>query len=138
MKKKFECFILSFINAFTLFFNFKKLYLAKNPFSILNIVLLVLVTFIFYIFYAKNDYKNISKEDKILLPMFSIFVLVGQSYRDVGSLSILFRKYMFFFTIIRFIGFYNILNLFMIYVKKTISIFENKFNLKDNKFIKLF
>ena len=64
MKKKFECFILSFISAFTLFFNFKKLYLAKNPFSILNIVLLVLFTFIFYIFYAKNDYKNISKEDK--------------------------------------------------------------------------
>ena len=61
MKKKFECFILSFISAFTLFFNFKKLYLAKNPFSILNIVLLVLFTFIFYIFYAKNDYKNISK-----------------------------------------------------------------------------
>ena len=138
MKKKFECFILSFISAFTLFFNFKKLYLAKSPFSILNIVLLVLFTFIFYIFYAKNDYKNISKEDKILLPMLSIFVLVGQSYRDVGSLSILFRKYMFFFTIIRFIGFYNILNLFMIYIKKTISIFENKFNLKDNKFIKLF
>ena len=132
MKKKFECFILSFISAFTLFLNFKKLYLGKNPFSILNIVLLVLFTFIFYIFYAKNDYKNISKEDKILLPMFSIFVLVGQSYRDVGSLSILFRKYMFFFTIIRFIGFYNILNLFMIYIKKTISIFENKFNLKDN------
>ena len=132
MKKKFECFILSFISAFTLFFNFKKLYLGKNPFSILNIVLIVLFTFIFYIFYAKNDYKNISKEDKILLPMFSIFVLVGQSYRDVGSLSILFRKYMFFFTIIRFIGFYNILNLFMIYIKKTISIFENKFNLKDN------
>ena len=138
MKKKFECFILSFISAFTLFFNFKKLYLGKNPFSILNIVLLVLFTFIFYIFYTKNDYKNISKEDKILLPMFSIFVLVGQSYRDVGSLSILFRKYMFFFTIIRFIGFYNILNLFMIYIKKTISIFENRFNLKDNKFIKLF
>ena len=81
---------------------------------------------------------TLSKEDKILLPMLSIFVLVGQSYRDVGSLSILFRKYMFFFTIIRFIGFYNILNLFMIYIKKTISIFENKFNLKDNKFIKLF
>ena len=70
MKKKFECFILSFISAFTLFLNFKKLYLGKNPFSILNIVLLVLFTFIFYIFYAKNDYKILVKKIKYFYQCF--------------------------------------------------------------------
>ncbi len=138
MKKNVECVILNFISSFTLFFNFKNIYLNKNPFSYINIALILIFIIVFYIFYDKNNHKNISIEDKILLSLFSIFVLIGQSYRDIGSLSILFKKYMFFFTIIRFIGFYNIFNLFIIYIKKVLLIFENKFILKDNKFIKLF
>lgn len=139
MKKKFINLFLSIISTLSLFLNFKKVYLNKS--GIINIwstILIIIFIVIFYLFYNKIDLRKNSKEDKLLSTLFSIFTLIGQSYRSVSSLSILFKKYMFVFTIFRFIGLYFIFLLLIYYYRKCINIFKMRPDLKENKFIKVF
>ena len=139
MKKKFINLFLSIISTLSLFLNFKKIYLNKSGIvNIWSIILFIIFAIVFYLFYNKVDLKKSLKEDKILSSLFSIFTLIGQSYRSVSSLSILFKKYMFIFTIFRFIGLYFLYLLLIYYYKKCINNFKNRPDLKENRFIKIF
>ena len=137
MKKKFINILISLLSSIALFLPYKKIYYGQSIFSIKLVILIIIFSCIFY-FIFKKDKNNLNKCDKYLCLFFSLCVLIGQSYRDISSLNILFKNFMFLFTIIRFIGiYYLIINIYSL-AKKLIIIYKNDFDIKENKFIRYF
>lgn len=138
MKKKLLNLLIAVLSSFSLFINYKNIYLNKGNFINLNGIIIALIFSIILYLFIKNNKEKITKEDIILTGLFSIFLLIGQSYRSVSSLSILFKNFMFIFTIYRFLSLSVILLYIIIYTKKIIKYYLNKNDFKENKFIKFF
>ena len=138
MKKKLLNLLIAVLSSFSLFINYKNIYLNKGNFINLNGIIIALIFSIILYLFIKNNKEKITKEDIILTGLFSIFLLVGQSYRSISSLSILFKNFMFIFTIYRFLSLSVILLYIILYTKKIIKYYLNKKDFKENKFIKLF
>ncbi|MGN1379270.1 MAG: hypothetical protein ACI4XR_02605, partial [Bacilli bacterium] len=121
MKKKLLNLLIAVLSSFSLFINYKNIYLNKGNFINLSGIIIAFIFSIILYLFIKNNKEKITKEDKILAGLFSIFLLIGQSYRSVSSLSILFKNFMFIFTIYRFLSLSVILLYIIIYTKKIIK-----------------
>ena len=93
MKKKLLNLLIAVLSSFSLFINYKNIYLNKGNFINLNGIIIALIFSIILYLFIKNNKEKITKEDMILSGLFSIFLLIGQSYRSISSLSILFKNF---------------------------------------------
>lgn len=143
MKRKTKDIIMALLTSIVLTLDYKNIYLdmlkITNPFKI-NYLVVVLLALLLYSFYNKRKSNKLTITKYILITLFSLFLVFGNSYMLINSWNIVFGSYiMFTISIIAFISYYYLLyNLFILLDSFLIK--EKKLKIKNqtiNKYLKL-
>ena len=138
MKLKVKNYFLALCSAITLLFNWKEVYFKglKAIFDYKLILVFILSLIINFVFNWFNDEKT--KYSKILSLIFTGFILVGNSYINYGTIIGLYRVDMLLWSLIKAIGYYQLLLYIINYLQKNINKLQARKDIKDNWFVKVF
>lgn len=132
MKRKLVNYILSLCGALSLLFN-----IGLNSVFDYKIILVILLSLLIYYVYTKFNYKG-SLYAKILASVFTLFLIIGNSYACYGTILKIFSLKVVIWTIIKVIGFYFLINFIISVIKENITRFQHKKDLNNNWFINRF
>jgi len=123
--------IFAFFTLISLFFNVENIIdNIKNPFIIGSFELLIIYILIYKLYF---NYYNQNKKTKFIIIsiLFSLFILIGDTFNKTNSFKLMFNNiYIFFLTIIRFSGYFLLFNLLIS------KLFQFKINIKlKNKYL---
>ena len=126
--------------SFALFVNIESVYKIdfKNMFNIQIVQLAIMIVLIYYVLKKDNNKKYLSI--KILSCLFSLFFVIGESYRLTNSIKYVLGNYLSIISsIIIFIGYYIIFSFILYKIYKFLSNYKPNNNIKkNNKIIELF
>jgi len=123
--------IFAFFTLISLFFNVENIIdNIKNPFIIGSFELLIIYILIYKLYF---NYYNENKKNKFIIIsiLFSLFILIGDTFNKTNSFKLMFNNiYIFFLTIIRFSGYFLLFNLLIS------KLYKFKINIKlKNKYL---
>ncbi len=134
------CFILAILTTFTLLvkLDINKIILVSNT-NNNTLISLILGIFLFF-FYKKYLYKYSSNIPfRLLAFSFSLLMVLGYSYDNVGNASLVFGSITFLFiSLVKLFCFYKFFNIVINIVYDLLCNYKVKDFIKDNKVIKLF
>lgn len=138
MKLKIKNILFALFSSITLLLDWKMLY-TKGISSIINYQLILIVIFAFILYKVINLF-NIEKNkyNKILSLFFSVFILIGNSYINYGTIKAIYKLEMIVWTIIKYIGFYNLISFIISLIQKYFNKWYLKKDIKNNRLVKLF
>ena len=129
---------INIISSIALFFNYQLFYengligIFTDKFLVLRVILGLLTIFLL----NKSTYKNFNNSKYILFlsVIFSLFLFIGDCYRLFGTIIISFYPKMLIISILKYIGYFNIVNIFLLNIEyffktKSFKPLTNKFTL---------
>lgn len=138
MKKKFLLIIKTFLTilAFTLnLTNSKDIININNPLKV-SVIFIIITSIFFYLYYQKYQKLNLKEPllFKLLASIYSIFMLIGNSYKAVGNYSLILENYkVFLISILMFLGYYFLFSSLITFIYEELK--KKKFKKKDHKLI---
>ena len=130
--------VINLISSIVLFFNYQLFYVNGLIGSFCDKFLVIRIIFGLLTFLLLNKVTNINfKNSKYILSLsiiFTLFLFIGDSYRLFGTIMVPFYLRMFILSILKYIGYLNIVNFCLLYIEnffktKKIKPLNNKFAL---------